>query len=240
MNYNTECPDYMVGNCKGYDKCFYKLHYRCDTNYLCDKELCKKGHGISLIKRQFVTEIYNNNFNIKYEDSENKCEHPLLCYDTNCMKTHYIDIIYRNNIKNIIKCKTDDEAIDKFNSTKKNVKRESIKEISWVAATTVKQNIYENLDNDVNDIYENLDNEFVDNESTIEMDELLQNEKIKKDKQNELNLVSKHITDSLIEIKNIEIKINELINNKDFHSKSIEKNKQLSKNILKDISNLLI
>lgn len=237
MNYNTECPEYMVGNCKGFDKCFYKFHYRCDDNYLCDTELCKKGHGISLIKRQFVKEIYNTNFNIKYENSENKCEHPLLCYDANCIKSHYISIVHRNNIKNIIKCRTDDEAIDKFNNTN-NVKH--VKEISWVAVTTVNKNIYENLENDNNDdIYENVVYE-EDITPTIEMDELLQNEKIKKDKQDELNLVSKNIIDSLLEIKNIEHKINELIINKDLHSKSIEKNKQLSKNILNDISNLLI
>ena len=68
------CPDFKLGICTAYkDKtCKYAYHKACDNNYLCRDDNCKYGHGISIMKRTIISDMYDTIVNNDY-DEKNDC-----------------------------------------------------------------------------------------------------------------------------------------------------------------------
>tara|TARA_X000000368_G_scaffold378769_1_gene333386 strand:+ start:176 stop:913 length:738 start_codon:yes stop_codon:yes gene_type:complete len=124
-----DCPDYMIGLCKDIKNCPYQKHDKCPDNYLCVNEFCTKGHGITLIKRELINNIYTDFYNNNFDESDIQCEYPLNCFSENCLKSHYVDFKYRKVISNIINPKhNDSKAIEIFNNfiPSKNLKSTTI------------------------------------------------------------------------------------------------------------------
>lgn len=114
-----DCPDYMIGLCKDIKNCPYQKHDKCPDNYLCVNEFCTKGHGITLIKRELINNIYTDFYNNNFDESDIQCEYPLNCFSENCLKSHYVDFKYRKIISNIINPKhNDSKAIEIFSNSK--------------------------------------------------------------------------------------------------------------------------
>jgi len=108
MTYNkfhTNCPHFKVGNCSSYKNgvCKYKYHKTCDENFLCNREDCKFGHGISYTKRVIINYIYDEKYSSAsgYEDSDNKCKMPMICINKDCECDHHIEYDARSFIYNI-------------------------------------------------------------------------------------------------------------------------------------------
>ena len=107
MSYNkfhTNCPHFNVGNCKSFKTCKYKYHKKCDDNFLCNREDCKYGHGISYMKRVIINYIYDEKYSSAsgYEDSDNKCKMPMICINKDCKCDHHIEYEDRSFIYKII------------------------------------------------------------------------------------------------------------------------------------------
>jgi hypothetical protein len=115
MSYNkfhTNCPHFNVGNCKSFKTCKYKYHKKCDDNFLCNREDCKYGHGISYMKRVIINYIYDEKYSSAssaYEDSDNKCKMPMNCINKDCECDHHIEYDARSFIYNIINPTITDE-----------------------------------------------------------------------------------------------------------------------------------
>ena len=114
MSYNkfhTNCPHFNVGNCKSFKTCKYKYHKKCDENFLCNREDCKYGHGISYMKRVIINYIYDEKYSRAsgYEDSDNKCKMPMNCINKDCECDHHIEYDARSFIYNISNPTINDE-----------------------------------------------------------------------------------------------------------------------------------
>ena len=116
MTYNkfhTNCPHFKVGNCSSYKNgvCKYKYHKTCDENFLCNREDCKFGHGISYTKRVIINYIYDEKYSSAsgYEDSDNKCKMPMICINKDCECDHHIEYDARSFIYNISNPTINDE-----------------------------------------------------------------------------------------------------------------------------------
>ena len=116
MTYNkfhTNCPHFKVGNCSSYKNgvCKYKYHKTCDENFLCNREDCKFGHGISYMKRVIINYIYDEKYSSAsgYEDSDNKCKMPMICINKDCECDHHIEYDARSFIYNISNPTINDE-----------------------------------------------------------------------------------------------------------------------------------
>ena len=116
MTYNkfhSNCPHFKVGNCSTYKNgvCKYKYHKTCDENFLCNREDCKFGHGISYMKRVIINYIYDEKYSSAsgYEDSDNKCKMPMICINKDCECDHHIEYDDRSFIYNIINPTITDE-----------------------------------------------------------------------------------------------------------------------------------
>jgi len=115
MSYNkfhTNCPHFNVGNCKSFKTCKYKYHKKCDENFLCNREDCKYGHGISYMKRVIINYIYDEKYSrasSAYEYSDNKCKMPMNCINKDCECDHHLEYDDRSFIYNISNPTINDE-----------------------------------------------------------------------------------------------------------------------------------
>ena len=117
MTYNkfhTNCPHFKVGNCSSYKNgvCKYKYHKTCDENFLCNREDCKFGHGISYMKRVIINYIYDEKYSrasSAYEYSDNKCKMPMNCINKDCEYDHHLEYDDRSFIYNISNPTINDE-----------------------------------------------------------------------------------------------------------------------------------
>ena len=112
--YNTNCPHFKVGNCSSYKNgvCKYKYHKKCDENFLCNREDCKFGHGISYMKRVIINYIYDEKYSrasSAYEYSDNKCKMPMNCINKDCECDHHLEYDDRSFIYNISNPTINDE-----------------------------------------------------------------------------------------------------------------------------------
>ena len=118
--FRANCPYFSVGNCISYKegKCKYKYHKCCSENFLCNRDDCKYGHGISVMKRIIVNKIYDEKYSIKdsvYETSENRCGMPMNCINKECELDHhlkYADRTFIYKFANILI--TDEEAWNEY------------------------------------------------------------------------------------------------------------------------------
>lgn len=123
--YNSKCPYFKVGTCKGYicNECKYTWHVKCDDNFKCSDLNCDKGHGISKVKREIVCKIYEVNYHENgygIDTAREYCSYGMTCYKTDCENIHDIELKYRQFIANIAKNNTDNESLRMF-STKFNL-----------------------------------------------------------------------------------------------------------------------
>ena len=118
MPYNkfqTNCPHFKVGKCSSYKNgaCKYKYHKKCDENFLCNREDCKFGHGISYMKRLIINNVFtiNNVYDQKYSHAayDNRCNMSMNCINTDCEYDHDLEYDDRLFIYNIINPTINDE-----------------------------------------------------------------------------------------------------------------------------------
>ena len=110
--FHTNCPHFNVGNCTSFKTCKYKYHKKCDENFLCNREDCKYGHGISYTKRVIINYIYDEKYSrasSAYEYSDNKCKMPMNCINKDCEYDHHLEYDDRSFIYNISNPTINDE-----------------------------------------------------------------------------------------------------------------------------------
>ena len=102
------CPDFKLGICTAYkDKtCKYAYHKACDNNYLCRDDNCKYGHGISIMKRTIISDMYDTIVNNDYDDTY--CS-KINCISEECHKEHYFSYDNRSFIYKIVNQNVSDE-----------------------------------------------------------------------------------------------------------------------------------
>jgi len=99
---NSNCPNYKLGICKDIKNCSYSFHKTCFNNFACDNFDCKYGHGVSLKKREIISDIYNFYYQDPCDNLEN-CLYKMTCIKQDCNSTHDIDFLYREFIVSITK-----------------------------------------------------------------------------------------------------------------------------------------
>jgi hypothetical protein len=126
--YNINCPYFKVGKCTGYKngECPYKYHKKCFNNFTCCDPNCKFGHGISIMKREIVNDIYEEckiiNNSVYKKDM---CYYSITCNSKDCDLEHELSYDNRAFIEKIAnQSVTDDMAIDLY--SKKYIKSQDI------------------------------------------------------------------------------------------------------------------
>lgn len=102
------CPDFKLGLCSAYkdETCKYAYHKACKDNYLCRDDNCKYGHGISIMKRTIISDMYDTIVNNDYDDTY--C-HKINCISEECHKEHYFNYDNRSFIYKIVNQNVSDE-----------------------------------------------------------------------------------------------------------------------------------
>lgn len=102
------CPDFKLGLCTAYkdETCNYAYHKACKDNYLCRDDNCKYGHGISIMKRTIISDMYDTIVNNDYDDTY--C-HKINCISEECHKEHYFNYDNRSFIYKIVNQNVSDE-----------------------------------------------------------------------------------------------------------------------------------
>lgn len=105
------CPDFKLGLCTAYkdETCKYAYHKACKDNYLCRDDNCKYGHGISIMKRTILTNMYDTIVNNDYDEKDDKFCHKINCISEECHKEHYFNYDNRSFIYKIVNQNVDDE-----------------------------------------------------------------------------------------------------------------------------------
>lgn len=101
----------IEGKCKLLP-CKYKYHIKCKKNVACFNFECSYGHSISQDMRRLFKEITNEHKNTKYETAKNKCFYSISCFNPNCNKEHLILLEAMQFINHILK-----ESISYENAT---------------------------------------------------------------------------------------------------------------------------
>jgi hypothetical protein len=105
------CPDFKLGLCTAYknDTCNYAYHKACNDNYLCRDDNCKYGHGISIMKRTIISDMYDTIVNNDYDENSKKYCHKINCICEDCCKEHYFSYDNRSFIYKIVNQNVSDE-----------------------------------------------------------------------------------------------------------------------------------
>lgn len=105
------CPDFKLGLCTAYkdETCKYAYHKACKDNYLCRDDNCKYGHGISIMKRTILTNMYDTIVNNDYDENDDKFCHKINCISEECHKEHYFNYDNRSFIYKIVNQNVNDE-----------------------------------------------------------------------------------------------------------------------------------
>ena len=101
----------IEGKCK-LIPCKYKYHIKCKKNVACFNFECSYGHSISQNMRRLFKEITNEHKNTKYETAKNKCFYSISCFNPNCNKEHLVLLEAMQFINHILK-----ESISYENAT---------------------------------------------------------------------------------------------------------------------------
>jgi hypothetical protein len=117
---NKNCPYFFEGKCNK-NKCIYKYHIVCINNYSCIDINCKKGHGITFIKRKIIDKLYEKFYNNIFDNSKNKCIYPMRCYNKSCKNEHHLEYDERLFILKIFSNINDKENIELYNKIYNNI-----------------------------------------------------------------------------------------------------------------------
>jgi hypothetical protein len=132
------CPNFKLGLCTAYknDTCNYAYHKACNDNYLCRDDNCKYGHGISIMKRTIISDMYDTIFNNDYDETSEKYCHKINCISEECHKEHYFSYDNRSFIYKIVNQNVSDEQAWNEYQEKYTVSRSIINTPSPILATT--------------------------------------------------------------------------------------------------------
>ena len=111
------CPDFKLGICTAYkDKtCKYAYHKACDNNYLCRDDNCKYGHGISIMKRTIISDMYDTIVNNDYNEKNDTYCSKINCISEECHREHYFSYDNRSFIYKIVNQNiTDEQAWNEY------------------------------------------------------------------------------------------------------------------------------
>lgn len=105
------CPHFKLGICTAYknETCKYAYHKACNANYLCRDDNCKYGHGISIMKRTIISDMYDTIVNSDYHKNNKKYCHKINCISEECVKEHYFNYDNRSFIYKIVNQNVSDE-----------------------------------------------------------------------------------------------------------------------------------
>ena len=115
-SFSTNCPHFAIGCCTSFktDTCQYKVHNRCKENFLCNREDCKLGHGITPVKRMIINKIYDLKYNLDspFENTMNPCRMAMNCINNDCTCDHHLLFKEREFIYKIVNPRISDEQAD--------------------------------------------------------------------------------------------------------------------------------
>ena len=93
---------FIEGKCKLLP-CKYKYHIKCNKNVSCFNFECSYGHSISQDMRRLFKEITDEHKNPEYKNAKNKCFYSINCFNPNCNKEHLILLEAMQFINHILK-----------------------------------------------------------------------------------------------------------------------------------------
>ena len=93
---------FIEGKCKLLP-CKYKCHIKCNKNVSCFNFECSYGHSISQDMRRLFKEITDEHKNPEYKNAKNKCFYSINCFNPNCNKEHLILLEAMQFINHILK-----------------------------------------------------------------------------------------------------------------------------------------
>ena len=93
---------FIEGKCKLLP-CKYKYHIKCNKNVSCFNFECCYGHSISQDMRRLFKEITDEHKNTEYETAKNKCFYSINCFNPNCTKEHLVLLEAMQFINHILK-----------------------------------------------------------------------------------------------------------------------------------------
>ena len=118
----ANCPYFKLGLCHSYKEknCKYFYHKPCIDNYLCRDDNCKYGHGISIMKRTIITNMYDLIPNYDYDKNNYynyNCD-KINCINEDCEQEHYFSYENRCFIYKIANQYVSDEQAWQLYETK--------------------------------------------------------------------------------------------------------------------------
>ena len=93
---------FIEGKCKLLP-CKYKCHIKCNKNVSCFNFECCYGHSISQDMRRLFKEITDEHKNPEYKNAKNKCFYSINCFNPNCNREHLILLEAMQFINHILK-----------------------------------------------------------------------------------------------------------------------------------------
>jgi len=93
---------FIEGKCKLLP-CKYKCHIKCNKNVSCFNFECSYGHSIPQDMRRLFKEITDEHKNPEYKNAKNKCFYSINCFNPNCNKEHLILLEAMQFINHILK-----------------------------------------------------------------------------------------------------------------------------------------
>ena len=93
---------FIEGKCKLLP-CKYKYHIKCNKNVSCFNFECCYGHSISQDMRRLFKEITDEHKNPEYKNAKNKCFYSINCFNPNCNREHLILLEAMQFINHILK-----------------------------------------------------------------------------------------------------------------------------------------
>ena len=93
---------FIEGKCKLLP-CKYKCHIKCNKNVSCFNFECSYGHSISQDMRRLFKEITDEHKNPEYKNAKNKCFYSINCFNPNCNREHLILLEAMQFINHILK-----------------------------------------------------------------------------------------------------------------------------------------
>ena len=105
------CPHFKLGLCTAYkdETCNYAYHKACKDNYLCRDDNCKYGHGISIMKRTIISDMYDTIVNNDYDEKNDTYCSKINCISEECHREHYFSYDNRSFIYKIVNQNVTDE-----------------------------------------------------------------------------------------------------------------------------------
>ena len=208
--FNKNCPFFIEGKCKLLP-CKYKYHVKCNKNVSCFNFECCYGHSISQNMRRLFKEITDKHKNPEYETAKNKCFYSINCFNPNCNKGHLVLLQAMQFINHILK-----ESISYENAN-------SLYNIQFKNKSPVIESLNEPIDSKLENDLLNLTEIEEEAGTSIRNDR----EDLKSNLLQELMTSQNNIKEMSKKIYNKDIKIQGLLNERNYLESKMYQNKDL-------------